>query len=56
MADYMTLLGAEDVVRAGREVKAAADEMSRAAAEIAEAVRQLRVVLEDDRAAREAFR
>ena len=54
MPDYVTLLGSEDVKRAAREIRDAAELMSRAADDIAKAVRQLQCVLEDDRMARRA--
>lgn len=38
MVDYVTLLGAEEVSRAGSQMKSAAEDMSRAAASISESV------------------
>lgn len=40
MGDYMTLLGAEDVARAGRNMQSAADQMQSAAEVIQESNRQ----------------
>lgn len=39
MSEYITLLGAEDVARAGHNMKAAAETMSRAASQIEESNR-----------------
>lgn len=39
MSDYITLLGAEDVTRAGNTIKAAAESMTQAAASIEESNR-----------------
>lgn len=39
MSDYITLLGAEDVQRAGRAMQSAAEAMQRAAGQIEEAMR-----------------
>ena len=38
MPDYITLMGAEDVTRAGHRMQSAADQMSRAASTIDEAL------------------
>lgn len=43
MAEYITLLGTEDVSRAGSTMRSAADEMSRAASEISSALHQHRL-------------
>lgn len=42
MADYVTLVGAEAVERAGSNISAAAREMTRAAEDIASALRRQR--------------
>lgn len=47
MPDYMTLMGAEDVSRAGYSMKSAAEEMSRAAANIDDALRRHQMFMED---------
>lgn len=38
MSEYITLLGAEDVARAGRQMASAADDMQRAASSISESL------------------
>ncbi len=52
MGNYVTLLGAEEVGKAGWAMKEAAEKMARAASEITEAVTRLERALEDDRIAR----
>ena len=49
MSDHITLMGAEDVRRAAGAIADAALQMRGAAAEISQAVRDLREVLETDR-------
>lgn len=52
MADYVTLLGAEDVARAGRNMASAAGDMQAAAGNVQHAVFELARVLENDRLSR----
>lgn len=47
MADYMTLIGAEDVQRAGGRMASAAEDMQRAANIISESVDRLIRALDD---------
>jgi hypothetical protein len=47
MADYVTLLGAEEVSRAARNIQGAADDLNRALAGFSDTVERLRVVLEE---------
>ena len=47
MADYITLLGSEQVARAGNEMSAAASDIRRAAAEIDDSLRRHREFLDD---------
>jgi hypothetical protein len=47
MADHVTLLGAEDVAQAARTMRAAADEMQRAAIAISEAMQAQQRFLDD---------
>ncbi len=54
MAEHITLVGAEDVLRASHNMRAAADRMAQAAAEITAAVEQLQRDLEQDRVMRTA--
>jgi hypothetical protein len=54
MSDYVTLMGAEQVQSAARQISQAADNMLRAANMIDQAVHRLSQILEEDRAARES--
>lgn len=47
MAEYMTLMGAEDVRAAGNRMSSAAEEMRRAAGQIDEALRRHEMFLSD---------
>lgn len=47
MGDYITLLGAEDVARAGSLMRSAAEEMSRAAASMEESLQRHRQAQEE---------
>lgn len=47
MSDYVYLHGSEDVLRAGHAMASAAEEMSRAAAQIAESVSQYQRISEE---------
>jgi len=47
MAEYMTLLGSEEVGSAGRNISAAADRIASAASTIDEAARRLGNILDD---------
>ena len=47
MSDYITLLGAEDVQRAGNNISTAAETMSRAAASIEDSLFRHRQFLDD---------
>lgn len=47
MSDYVTLLGAENVQRAGHGMSAAADRMQQVAASFDESVRRLILALEE---------
>lgn len=47
MADYITLMGAEDVRAAGRSISSAADDMRNAAGTIDSAMRDHRIALSD---------
>jgi hypothetical protein len=47
MSEYVTLLGAEDVARAGHNISAAADTMRSAAGTMEEAVRQGKIHSDD---------
>jgi hypothetical protein len=47
MADYMTLLGAEDVKSASRQMQSAADDMNRAASSIDASVTRLDQILSE---------
>lgn len=47
MAEYVTLLGADDVSRAGRQMQDAADRMSGAASTISESLYRHQIVLEE---------
>lgn len=51
MNDYVTLVGAEEVARAGHNMRAAADEMQRAANQINETIERFTRAL-DEHAAR----
>ena len=47
MSDYVNLLGAEDVARAGRSIQSAAEEMRRAASSIDETMSRSRQFMDD---------
>lgn len=47
MVDYMTLMGAEDVARAGSTIQSAAETMKQAAYNVDEALQQQRVFMDD---------
>ena len=47
MADYITLMGSEDVSRAGRNMQSAAEQMSRAASSIEDSLFRHRQFLDD---------
>ncbi len=47
MADYMTLLGAEEISRAGFVMREAGSEMSRAAGNMDEALRRHQLFMDD---------
>jgi hypothetical protein len=47
MGDYVTLLGAEQVANAGRQIASAADDMRQAGSNIDDALRRHRYFLDD---------
>lgn len=47
MADYVTLMGAEDVARAGSAMRQAADDMNRAALSFDESLRRHQEFMDD---------
>ena len=47
MADFITLLGAEDVRSAGSSIRTAAEEMRRAAGSIEDSLERHRIFLDD---------
>ena len=55
MSGYVTLMGAEQVQRAGHNMQDAAERMSRAASQMSETMDRLQRVLEDNRQSFEAL-